>query len=160
MATIELLHIADCPNSAQTLLRLQRAIKNTIPSNSPIKSTLIDSAETAASLPFAGSPTILVDAVDLFPTDGRTNDLACRIYLTPNGLAGSPTQQQIEEALAGGAAPGSRPSRRGFKRVEGICRAHSLRTVHRLHHGRSRPRPCRIRSPQWMRMNHGIFRKP
>ena len=100
MATIELLHIADCPNSAQTLVRLRRAVENTMPSSTLIKSTLIDSAETAASFLFAGSPTILVDGVDLFPTDGRTNDLACRIYLTPNGMAGCPTQQQIEAALA------------------------------------------------------------
>ena len=99
MATIELLHIADCPNSGETLLRLQRAVNNTMPSNTPIKCTLVDSAATAASLLFAGSPTILVDGVDLFPTDGRTSDLACRIYLTPNGMAGAPTQQQIEAAL-------------------------------------------------------------
>jgi len=100
MATIELLHIADCPNSGETLLRLQRAVDNTMPSNTSITSTLIDSAETAARLPFAGSPTILVNGVDLFPTDGRTSDLACRIYLTPNGMAAAPTQQQIEVALA------------------------------------------------------------
>ncbi len=100
MATIELLHIADCPNSGETLLRLQRAVDNTLPTNTSIKSTLIDSAETAARLPFAGSPTILVNGVDLFPTDGRTSDLACRIYLTPNGMAGAPTQQQIEAALS------------------------------------------------------------
>ncbi|TFD68088.1 thioredoxin family protein [Cryobacterium ruanii] len=98
--TIELLHIADCPNSGETLLRLERAVEKTMPSNATIKSTLVDSAETAARVLFAGSPTILVDGVDLFPTDGRTNDLACRIYLTPNGLAGSPTEQQIEAALA------------------------------------------------------------
>ena len=100
MEIIELLHIADCPNSEETLHRLQRAIANTMSSNTSVKSTLVDSAETAASLLFAGSPTILVDGVDLFPTDGRTSDLACRIYPTPNGLAGTPTQQQIEAALA------------------------------------------------------------
>ena len=100
MPIIELLHIAECPNSGETLLRLQRAVANTMSSNMSVKSTLIDSAETAAHWPFAGSPTILVDGVDLFPTDGRTNDLACRIYLTPHGLAGAPTQQQIEAALA------------------------------------------------------------
>ncbi|WP_104126775.1 hypothetical protein [Cryobacterium sp. Y57] len=100
MATIELLHIAGCPNSELTLVRLQRAVDNAMPSNTLITSTLVDSAETAAQVLFAGSPTILVDGVDLFPTDGRTTDLACRIYLTPNGLAGSPTQQQIEAALA------------------------------------------------------------
>jgi hypothetical protein len=49
---------------------------------------------------FAGSSTILVDGVDLVPTDGRTSDFAYRIYLTPNAMAGSPTQQQIEAALA------------------------------------------------------------
>ena len=100
MTTIELLHIPDCPNSGETLLRLQRAVEETMPASTPIKSTLIDSAATAANVPFAGSPTILVDGVDLFPTDGRTSDLACRIYLTPEGMAGSPTQQQIEAALA------------------------------------------------------------
>ena len=100
MATIELLHVAHCPNSEKALVRLRLAVENTMPSSTPIKSTLIDSAATAARLPFAGSPTILVDGVDLFPTDGRTSDLACRIYPTPHGLAGSPTQQQIEAALA------------------------------------------------------------
>lgn len=100
MATIELLHIAGCPNSEVTLDRLQRAVANAMPSNAQIKYTLVDSAETAAQVSFAGSPTILLDGVDLFPTDGRTTDLACRIYLTPNGLAGAPTQLQIEAALA------------------------------------------------------------
>ncbi|TFB66190.1 thioredoxin family protein [Cryobacterium sp. Hz9] len=79
MATIELLHIAGCPNSEETLHRLQLAVNITLPSNTPIKSTLIDSAETAANSPFAGSPTILVEGVDLFTTDGRANDLACGI---------------------------------------------------------------------------------
>lgn len=100
MATIELLHIADCPNSRETLLRLKRAVANTMSSNTSVKSVLINSAETAVRWPFAGSPTILIDGVDLFPTDGRTSDLACRIYPTPNGMAGAPTQQQIEAALA------------------------------------------------------------
>ncbi|WP_104125969.1 thioredoxin family protein [Cryobacterium sp. Y57] len=100
MATIELLYIAGCPNSEQALRRLQHAVDKTMPSSTSIKTTLIDSAETAEKFPFAGSPTILVNGVDLFPKDGRTNDLACRIYLTPNGMARAPTQQQIEAALA------------------------------------------------------------
>ncbi|TFD08177.1 thioredoxin family protein [Cryobacterium sp. TMT1-66-1] len=100
MTTIELLYIAGCPNSVQALIRLQRAVDNTMHSNTVITSTLIDSAETAGQVLFAGSPTILVDGVDLFPSDGRTSDLACRIYVTPNGMAGAPTQEQIEAALA------------------------------------------------------------
>lgn len=100
MMKIELLHIAGCPNSERALLLLQRAVATTMPSDTSIDYTLIDSAAKAARFPFAVSPTILVGGADLFPTDARTTDLACRIYLTPDGLAGSPTQQQIESALA------------------------------------------------------------
>ncbi|EQM74714.1 hypothetical protein [Microbacterium maritypicum] len=97
--TIELLHISDCPSWEDTLHRLRVAVDKTLPGTS-IDVTLIDSTETAQSRPFAGSPTILIDGADLFPSQGRTGDLACRIYFTPLGMAGSPTQQQIEEALA------------------------------------------------------------
>ncbi|TDW28888.1 hypothetical protein [Cryobacterium psychrophilum] len=96
---IELLHIADCPNWEESLHRLQLAVDIVVTASPTIDARLIDSTEEAESLPFAGSPTILVDGVDLFPSEGRTNDLAWRIYFTPNGMAGSPTQQQIEEAL-------------------------------------------------------------
>jgi hypothetical protein len=64
-----------------------------------ITHTLIASPAAAAEVPFAGSPTILIDGADLFPSDGRTSDLACRVYLTPAGLAGQPTQEQIQAAL-------------------------------------------------------------
>jgi hypothetical protein len=52
----------------------------------------------AIEVPFAGSPTVL-DGVDAFPTDGRTSDLACRIYLTDTGFAGVPTVAQLIEAM-------------------------------------------------------------
>lgn len=97
--TIELLHIADCPSWEETLRRLQCAVGKTMPTDTSIEAILIDSAEKAARSSFAGSPTILVNGVDLFPSGGRANDLACRIYFTPSGVAGSPTQKQIEEAL-------------------------------------------------------------
>ena len=99
MATIELLYIAGCPNSEKALLRLLYAVDKMMLASTSMKSTLIDSAEIAARFPFAGSPTILVDGVDLFPAEGRTSDLACRIYSTPHGLAGSSPPQQIEAAL-------------------------------------------------------------
>lgn len=97
---IELLHIAQCPNWEETFSRLKIAVGKTLPADTSLDATLIDSVEKAESKHFAGSPTILIDGVDLFPSEGRTHDLACRIYLTPGGMAGSPTQEQIEEALA------------------------------------------------------------
>jgi hypothetical protein len=96
---IELLHIADCPNWEVTFRRLKIAAEKAFPAGTSIDDTLIDSAEQAGARPFAGSPTILVDGIDLFPSEGRTDDLACRIYFTPGGMAGAPTQEQIEEAL-------------------------------------------------------------
>lgn len=96
--TIELLYIADCPNWVDTLGRLRVAVDKTLPGTS-VKVTMIDSVQKAEIGRFAGSPTILVDGVDLFPSEGRTNDLACRIYFTPDGMAGSPSQEQIEQAL-------------------------------------------------------------
>ena len=46
---------------------------------------------------------ILLDDVDLFPTDGRTSDLACRVYRTDTGFAGVPTVVQLVEAIQGHA---------------------------------------------------------
>ena len=66
-----------------------------------VRYRLIDTPEAAEATGFAGSPTIAVDGLDLFPSEGRTSDLACRIYFTPEGTAGLPTVQQLEAALEG-----------------------------------------------------------
>ena len=66
-----------------------------------VEYVLIRTAQDAAAVPFAGSPTITFDGEDLFPSDGQTSDLACRVYLTENGLAGLPTDRQLEDAIRG-----------------------------------------------------------
>ena len=42
---------------------------------------------------------ILLDGQDLFPSQGNTADLACRVYLTERGFAGAPTVGQLERTL-------------------------------------------------------------
>lgn len=59
----------------------------------------VETPEDAERLGFVGSPTILVDGVDPFSEPGRPTGLTCRIYRTPDGPAGSPTQAQIAQAL-------------------------------------------------------------
>jgi hypothetical protein len=59
----------------------------------------ISTSHEAKMTGFAGSPTITVDGVDLFPSAGQTEVLACRIYPTPAGLARLPTVEQIWDAL-------------------------------------------------------------
>ena len=96
---IELLHIDDCANLEETLRLLRSALDSTGHRDVPIEVETIDSEYAAEQWNFAGSPTILADGVDLFPSDDRTRSLACRVYVTPRGIAGHPTQAQLEEAI-------------------------------------------------------------
>ena len=96
---IEVLHIDECPNWIEAGSRLQEALALTGNDGAELVFRLLRTTEDAAGVPFAGSPTITCDDVDLFPTDGRTIDLACRIYFTPSGLAGLPTTAQMVEAI-------------------------------------------------------------
>lgn len=95
---VEILHIDDCPNTAEAGDRLRSVLDSEGYTGADIAFVLIRSADDAAGVLFAGSPTILVDGKDLFPS-ARTQELACRIYSTPTGLAGIPTVDQLKEAL-------------------------------------------------------------
>lgn len=55
--------------------------------------------EDAEWLGFVGSPTVLVNGIDPFARDGSPEGLACRVDMAPEGLAGSPTVDQLMEVL-------------------------------------------------------------
>ncbi|MCJ1697949.1 thioredoxin family protein [Rathayibacter caricis] len=97
---IEVLHIDDCPNWKDVGPRLEEALATTGHSDVPVTYRLLATSEDAADVAFAGSPTITFDGEDLFPSAWRATDLACRIYFTPDGLAGLPTTEQLVEAIA------------------------------------------------------------
>jgi hypothetical protein len=59
----------------------------------------VETAEDAERLRFIGSPTILVDGRDPFAGAEASFGLTCRVYQTPEGLAGSPTLEQLRAAL-------------------------------------------------------------
>lgn len=96
---VRVLHIDECPNWQEAGERTRRALDAIGLADVSVEFVLIRTADEAMATGFAGSPTISVDGEDLFPSDGRTADLACRVYLTDRGLAGAPTQEQLEEAL-------------------------------------------------------------
>lgn len=97
---IELLYIDGCPSWVEAGRRVSEALRETGDDESVVHYRLIRTGEDAAAVSFAGSPTITLNGNDLFPGSGRSNDLACRIYSTPAGLAGMPTVEQIREALS------------------------------------------------------------
>ncbi|GAB3610768.1 hypothetical protein GCM10027414_28940 [Humibacter ginsengiterrae] len=96
---IEVLHIDECPNWEQAEARVREALARRGDTSTAVTGRLVQTREEAAQVPFAGSPTITLDGDDLFPNEGQTTDLACRVYVTRNGLAGLPTVEQIVEAL-------------------------------------------------------------
>lgn len=96
---IEVLHIAGCPTWVEAGNRVREALTVSGIDRADVAFRLVASSADAARVPFAGSPTILVDGADLFPGAEPTTQLACRVYATPLGLAGAPTAQQISEAI-------------------------------------------------------------
>lgn len=97
---VELLHIVDCPNTAVAEEHARAALDALGLADVPVELVTIRTEAEAASTQFGGSPTILLDGVDLFPT-APVRSLACRVYATESGYAGAPTQEQIEATLRG-----------------------------------------------------------
>lgn len=97
MTHVTLLFFADCPNWRRTdayLRRLRGELQFTLAYQE------VTTPGEATQLRFPGSPTILVDGRDPFPTEATPGGLSCRIYATPDGAQGSPTPDQLREALS------------------------------------------------------------
>jgi len=96
---VEILYFDGCPNWHEAADRVQEAAKAAGMSGTEIGYRRIESDAEAASSPFAGSPTILIDGVDAFDDAVQVCELACRVYRTEGGMAGLPTVEQLTEVL-------------------------------------------------------------
>lgn len=88
-----------CPNWQTTEGRLREALDRTGHADVRVDHEQVDTSEDAERLGFIGSPTVLVDGSDPFAQPGAPVGLACRVYITPEGVAGSPTVDQLAEVL-------------------------------------------------------------
>ncbi len=95
---ITLLYFEDCPNWTVADVRLT-ALAAERP-DIRVTRHLVDTAAEAERTRFGGSPSILVDGVDVFAEPGSQVGLFCRRYLTPNGYEGAPTLDQLRAVLA------------------------------------------------------------
>jgi hypothetical protein len=95
---VSLLYFDDCPNWKVADQRLA-AIAAEDPDVVLIRHR-VETMGEAERLEFHGSPSILVDGVDVFADPGAGVGLSCRVYRTPEGLAGSPTMEQLRDVLA------------------------------------------------------------
>lgn len=98
---IRLQYFEGCPHWQTVHDRLRDALREEGMAGVEPVLERVETAEDAERLRFIGSPTILVDGRDPFAKAAATFGLTCRVYETPDGLAGSPTPEQVREALRG-----------------------------------------------------------
>ena len=94
---IELLYFEGCCGSAKSVGIVESAVAEEGIAAEIVTTTL----EPDDRRVFPGSPTILVDGEDLFPTQRRdeTRALSCRIYASPEGPKDHPTEAMVRAAL-------------------------------------------------------------
>jgi hypothetical protein len=97
---VALRYFDGCPNWQTTLTRLKALLAALDEGNLEITLERVETPEDAQRLRFVGSPTILLNGRDPFEEPEGEYGLACRIYRTPEGPAGSPTTEQLREALS------------------------------------------------------------
>jgi hypothetical protein len=93
---VELLYFDGCPHWQAADARLRQVADEV---GARVRRLRVQEGDDLTG--FSGSPTILIDGHDPFPRTGPVDGLACRLYSTPEGPAGSPTVDQLRAALVG-----------------------------------------------------------
>jgi hypothetical protein len=92
-------YLDGCPNWELADERVRLALSRLGLPATDVAHEVIDSWEKAQAVGFRGSPTILVNGRDPFADPASPVGLSCRLYATPDGLAGSPTVDQVMQAI-------------------------------------------------------------
>jgi hypothetical protein len=97
---VEVRFVQGCPNVAVARQRLDLALHAAGLGDVAIRLRVVRTDAEAAKLGFTGSPTILIDGSDPFVHPHAKAGLSCRLYSTAEGVAGSPSVEQLTTALA------------------------------------------------------------
>lgn len=95
---ITLLYFDGCPNWGQAAKHLDVLAAEFPDLN--VTRRLVDTDTEAQRVGFHGSPSILFEGVDVFAPKDAPVGFSCRMYQTSDGPAGSPTIQQLRDAVA------------------------------------------------------------
>ena len=90
---LEVVYFAECPHWQTAAARVRQVAAEV---GAVVRDRNVDTADAPD---FAGSPTILIDGRDPFGAGQWSGALSCRLYPTPEGLAGSPTIAQLRAAI-------------------------------------------------------------
>jgi len=104
--TVELLWWEGCPSTERALTELREALDELgLPGDVAMREIRTDTEAEAAA--FTGSPTILIDGVELMAALGKGGDaepagLNCRVYVRRDGrVSPTPDPEDLREALKG-----------------------------------------------------------
>ena len=104
--TVELLWWEGCPSTERALTELREALDELgLPGDVAMREIRSDAEAEAAA--FTGSPTILIDGVELMAALGKGGDaepagLNCRVYVRRDGrVSPTPDPEDLREALKG-----------------------------------------------------------
>jgi len=95
MTRVDALHIDGCPHTDPTADRV-REVASRLGLEIDLRLVAIETMEDAERIRFVGSPTVLLNDVDIDPSGRRDFALCCRVY---NG-SGVPPESMIATALA------------------------------------------------------------
>lgn len=99
--TVELLWCEGCPSTERALEELRTALADVGLSGTPIALREIKTDAEAQNAHFVGSPTVLVDGVDVVAAaDHESAALTCRVYRRRDGrFSPTPDPEDLREAL-------------------------------------------------------------
>ena len=97
---IELLFIEGCPNLALARRNLAHVVRRSGIDNAEVVERLVGPDEQGAPDEMHGSPTILIDGIDVAPLRRDEVTICCRLYRTEHGITGAPTVDTLIDALA------------------------------------------------------------
>jgi hypothetical protein len=103
---VELLWWEGCPSTERALAAVREAMSDLGLGGLEVQMREIRTDEDAEEAGFVGSPTILIDGIDLVPAAGEEPiGLSCRVYRRRDGrISPLPDPDDLREALAQAAA--------------------------------------------------------
>lgn len=95
---VSLAVVPQCPHRAAAEALLHQALADIGVVGASVQTITISDADMAERLRFRGSPTFMVNGVDVLPGTGPSG-VSCRLYQTPDGAAGLPALVELRQGL-------------------------------------------------------------
>ena len=107
LPTVELLWWEGCPSTQRALAELRQALTDVGLDGLDVRMREIATDEESDETGFVGSPTILIDGVDIVPPQDEPTGLTCRVYVRRDGrYAPTPDPDDLRDALRATLSPG------------------------------------------------------